>query len=436
NYSCLEARFYMRRDVGYHIANTYVPTTICVVFSWISVWLPEEFVEGRIFVSLTVFLTLSAENNSAKEELPKVSYVKAIDIWFGFTSTFVFVTMLQALTVISFEHQSKLMREKAEKQMDQYSKLHMTKAFLLHRYYHKQARNLDTFCKLIHDVELKLCCLWFLSSTICSIVGLIFLPFQWILSLLVVEFIASYMLGSTRGSRPLCTLQATVLGAVLGLTVASSFSTDYEPLQIFCRYVSLFVIFHFSEYFFTAISNRRSLQPDSFLLNHSTAYWVAAITSWVEFWVETYFFPSIKCSSISSVGVFLVLVGECLRKLAMLHAGSGFTHRLAQTKRPDHRLTTTGVYALIRHPGYSGWFLWSVSTQLVLCNPICIFAYAYVSWLFFEERILDEEKDLLRFFGQQYADYQRKVWVGLPFIKGYRSSEPRSPAQMRLNFDD
>ena len=28
--------------------------------------------------------------------------------------------------------------------------------------------------------------------------------------------------------------------------------------------------------------------------------------------------------------------------------------RLAQTKRPDHRLTTTGVYALVRHPGYSG----------------------------------------------------------------------------------
>lgn len=49
---------------------------MCVVFSWISVYLPEEFVEGRIFVSLTVFLTLSAESNAAKEILPKVSYIK------------------------------------------------------------------------------------------------------------------------------------------------------------------------------------------------------------------------------------------------------------------------------------------------------------------------------------------------------------------------
>uniref|UniRef100_A0A1I7WYH1 Neur_chan_LBD domain-containing protein n=1 Tax=Heterorhabditis bacteriophora TaxID=37862 RepID=A0A1I7WYH1_HETBA len=78
NYSCLEAHFYLKREIGYHIAQTYIPTAICVVFSWISVWLPEEFVEGRIFVSLTVFLTLSAESNSAKEELPKVSYIKVL----------------------------------------------------------------------------------------------------------------------------------------------------------------------------------------------------------------------------------------------------------------------------------------------------------------------------------------------------------------------
>uniref|UniRef100_A0A914S901 Neurotransmitter-gated ion-channel transmembrane domain-containing protein n=1 Tax=Parascaris equorum TaxID=6256 RepID=A0A914S901_PAREQ len=76
NFSCVEGRFYMKRTLGYHMAQTYIPTAICVVFSWISVWLPEEFVDGRIFVSLTVFLTLSAESSSAKEILPKVSYMK------------------------------------------------------------------------------------------------------------------------------------------------------------------------------------------------------------------------------------------------------------------------------------------------------------------------------------------------------------------------
>ncbi|WKY09629.1 hypothetical protein Q1695_002186 [Nippostrongylus brasiliensis] len=152
NYSCLMARFFLHRELGFHIAQTYIPTTICVVFSWISVWLPEEFVEGRIFVSLTVFLTLSAESNSAKEELPKVSYIKAIDIWFGFTSVFVFVTMMQALTVITLEHYSTKIRKKCETNVGEYSKYKVMFLMLRSRYYHRLARNFDEFCKVMYPV--------------------------------------------------------------------------------------------------------------------------------------------------------------------------------------------------------------------------------------------------------------------------------------------
>ncbi|CAI4223526.1 unnamed protein product [Auanema sp. JU1783] len=152
NYSCLEAKFYMQRQIGYHIAQTYIPTALCVLFSMISVWLPEEFVEGRIFVSLTVFLTLSAESNSAKEDLPKVSYIKAIDIWFGFTSSFVFLTMIQALTVITLEHWSRKLRKKCEKNVDEFSRYKIAMMMLNSHYYHKLGRNLDTFCKVMYPV--------------------------------------------------------------------------------------------------------------------------------------------------------------------------------------------------------------------------------------------------------------------------------------------
>ncbi|KJH53755.1 Neurotransmitter-gated ion-channel ligand binding domain protein [Dictyocaulus viviparus] len=152
NYSCLVARFFLERQLGFHLAQTYIPTMICVVFSWISVWLPEEFVEGRIFVSLTVFLTLSAESNSAKEELPKVSYIKAIDIWFGFTSSFVFMTMLQALAVIILEHYSNSIRRKCEMNVNEYSKYKIMLLMLRSRYYHRLARSFDTFCKVIYPV--------------------------------------------------------------------------------------------------------------------------------------------------------------------------------------------------------------------------------------------------------------------------------------------
>lgn len=49
--------------------------------------------------------------------------------------------------------------------------------------------------------------------------------------------------------------------------------------------------FHYSEYLVTAIINPRSLSLDSFLLNHSVEYTVAAVSSWVEFIIEKLLFP-------------------------------------------------------------------------------------------------------------------------------------------------
>merc|ERR1712066_141464 len=99
------------------------------------------------------------------------------------------------------------------------------------------------------------------------------------------------------------------------------------------------------------------------------------------------------------VGFALAVLGWLLRTLALFTAQSNFTHLVQQRKRQTHVLVTGGVYRLCRHPGYLGWFLWSVSTQLVLSNPFCFAAYAYVSWRFFKGRIPDEERLLVAFFG-------------------------------------
>ncbi len=32
----------------------------------------------------------------------------------------------------------------------------------------------------------------------------------------------------------------------------------------------------------------------------------------------------------------------------------------------------------IRHPGYLGWLVWAVGTQILLANPICTIAFAVV----------------------------------------------------------
>lgn len=50
-------------------------------------------------------------------------------------------------------------------------------------------------------------------------------------------------------------------------------------------------LFHYSEYLVTAVNNPKSLSLDSFLLNHSLEYTVAALSSWIEFTLENIFWP-------------------------------------------------------------------------------------------------------------------------------------------------
>lgn len=50
-------------------------------------------------------------------------------------------------------------------------------------------------------------------------------------------------------------------------------------------------IFHYSEFLSIAVCNPKSLTPSSFMLNHSFAYGIAAMTSWMEYLLWHYFLP-------------------------------------------------------------------------------------------------------------------------------------------------
>lgn len=68
---------------------------------------------------------------------------------------------------------------------------------------------------------------------------------------------------------------------------------------------------------------------------------------------------------IAAVGLILCIGGEVLRKLAMYTAGRNFTHTVRSEKGPDQTLVVTGLYGLVRHPSYMGWFYWAVGTQVL-----------------------------------------------------------------------
>ncbi|XP_018497366.1 glycine receptor subunit alpha-2 [Galendromus occidentalis] len=94
-YSCLKAEFHLQRSMGYHLVQSYLPTVLIVVISWVSFWLDVEAIPARITLGVTTLLTISSKGVGIQSNLPPVSYVKAIDVWMGVCTMFVFTALLE-----------------------------------------------------------------------------------------------------------------------------------------------------------------------------------------------------------------------------------------------------------------------------------------------------------------------------------------------------
>ncbi|XP_012508444.1 PREDICTED: glycine receptor subunit beta [Propithecus coquereli] len=91
-YTCVEVIFTLRRQVGFYMMGVYAPTLLIVVLSWLSFWINPDASAARVPLGIFSVLSLASECTTLAAELPKVSYVKALDVWliacllFGFAS--------------------------------------------------------------------------------------------------------------------------------------------------------------------------------------------------------------------------------------------------------------------------------------------------------------------------------------------------------------
>nr|XP_006811837.1 PREDICTED: glycine receptor subunit alpha-3-like [Saccoglossus kowalevskii] len=95
NYTCVEGRFIMTRQMGYYMIQTYIPSMLIVILSWVSFWISAESSPARVALGITTVLTMTTQSSGANETLPKVSYVKAIDIWMAVCLLFVFAALVE-----------------------------------------------------------------------------------------------------------------------------------------------------------------------------------------------------------------------------------------------------------------------------------------------------------------------------------------------------
>nr|KAG5709219.1 hypothetical protein BaRGS_017971 [Batillaria attramentaria] len=95
SFSCVRADFQLQRDVGYYVIQVYVPSVLIVILSWVSFWLDVEAIPARISLGVLTVLTMTTQSTGARSQLPRVSYVKAIDVWMSTCLFFVFASLLE-----------------------------------------------------------------------------------------------------------------------------------------------------------------------------------------------------------------------------------------------------------------------------------------------------------------------------------------------------
>lgn len=221
-------------------------------------------------------------------------------------------------------------------------------------------------------------------------------------------------------------LRAFCLGLVAATSAIATLAFLFLTESPFWR-VPFFLfslsVFHFLEFWTTALENTLVAGVESFLLTSNWPWYaIAHSAAVVECTLVSVFFPHRQWAPFGLdavsvlTGLVLVAVGQVVRSLAMLKAGKSFNHQIQTHKADSHKLVTEGIYSVFRHPSYFGFFYWGLGTQLVMGNLGCFFVYGAVLWLFFSERIKKEEAKLVEFFKDDYINYRAKVGTKLPFI--------------------
>ncbi|CAH1777908.1 unnamed protein product [Owenia fusiformis] len=94
-YSCIQIAFILRRQFGYYMVQNYLPGSLIVLLSWVSFWINIDSIPARISLGVLTALTITTQSVGVWMSLPRVSYVKAIDIWMSACVIFVFSASLE-----------------------------------------------------------------------------------------------------------------------------------------------------------------------------------------------------------------------------------------------------------------------------------------------------------------------------------------------------
>jgi protein-S-isoprenylcysteine O-methyltransferase len=215
-------------------------------------------------------------------------------------------------------------------------------------------------------------------------------------------FFPPFLLPSGSSSLSGISLRSNLLGLTSGLPLTLTLlplftSTTSPPLPRLPLFLFALSTFHFLEYYTTARFNTTHANISAFLLtSNGLAYNLAHTSAILEYTATTSLWPRYSLLALlpsnlrplyTTLGFSLMILGQAVRSTAMAQAGQSFNHTVQQRRRESHILVTEGVYSVLRHPSYFGFFWWAVGTQVWLGNGLALLAYVLVLWKFFRGRI-------------------------------------------------
>jgi protein-S-isoprenylcysteine O-methyltransferase Ste14 len=112
------------------------------------------------------------------------------------------------------------------------------------------------------------------------------------------------------------------------------------------------------------------------------------------------------------VGVGLCLAGFGFAVWARMHLGRNWG--MPMSLRQGHELVTSGPYACVRHPIYTGIMLAMVGSALAVGLLWLLLFALYFAYFLFSART--EEKMMLAQFPDTYPAYRRRTKMLIPFV--------------------
>ncbi|UYV80600.1 GLRA3 [Cordylochernes scorpioides] len=95
NFTMLTVYFEFDRELGSYLVNTYVPSGMVVILSWLSFWLDVNAVPARVTLGVTSLLTVATQMVNARKNLPPVAYTNALDMWLFMCLNSVFLSIVE-----------------------------------------------------------------------------------------------------------------------------------------------------------------------------------------------------------------------------------------------------------------------------------------------------------------------------------------------------